>query len=189
VAYTFPYVFSENGCVALRHGSLFHTNSIASAIGEATLKRLINFALHYIADLDIPVKRGTFIEYRKGMLNISPIGRNCSQEERDAFSLYDKEQGIRKQFVERLKAEFMDSGLQFSIGGQISIDVFPVGWDKTYCLQFLDDFEVVHFFGDRTVEGGNDYEIYSSARTVGHSVTSPEETVQQVTELLSQLGL
>ena len=24
------------------------------------------------------------------MLNISPVGRNCSQEERDAFEVYDK---------------------------------------------------------------------------------------------------
>lgn len=25
-----------------------------------------------------------------GMLNVSPIGRNCSQEERDEFERYDK---------------------------------------------------------------------------------------------------
>ena len=31
-----------------------------------------------------------FIEYRNGMINVSPIGRNCSQEERDAFEIYDK---------------------------------------------------------------------------------------------------
>jgi hypothetical protein len=34
--------------------------------------------------------RGTFIEFRSGMLNVSPIGRNCSQEERDEFEKYDK---------------------------------------------------------------------------------------------------
>ena len=33
--------------------------------------------LHYIADLDIPIKRGTFIEFRNGMINVSPIGRNA----------------------------------------------------------------------------------------------------------------
>jgi hypothetical protein len=35
--------------------------------------------LQYLSTLDIPVKRGTFIEFRNGMLNICPIGRNCSQ--------------------------------------------------------------------------------------------------------------
>jgi Eukaryotic phosphomannomutase len=34
--------------------------------------------------------RGTFIEFRSGMINVSPIGRNCSQEERDEFERYDK---------------------------------------------------------------------------------------------------
>jgi hypothetical protein len=34
--------------------------------------------------------RGTFVEFRSGLINISPIGRNCSQEERDEFEKYDK---------------------------------------------------------------------------------------------------
>jgi hypothetical protein len=48
--------------------------SLKSHFTEAQLKRFINFVLHYIADLDIPIKRGTFIEFRTGMLNVSPIG-------------------------------------------------------------------------------------------------------------------
>jgi phosphomannomutase len=63
------------------------------------LKKLINFSLKYIADLDIPVKRGTFLEYRNGMMNISPIGRNCSKDERNAFEEYDKTANIRTNFV------------------------------------------------------------------------------------------
>ena len=60
-------------------------------MGEPNLKKLVNFCLHYIADLDIPVKRGTFVEYRNGMVNVSPIGRNCSKDERNEFEAYDKE--------------------------------------------------------------------------------------------------
>ena len=63
------------------------------------MKKLINFSLKYIADLDIPVKRGTFLEYRNGMMNISPIGRNCSKDERNAFEEYDKTANIRTNFV------------------------------------------------------------------------------------------
>ena len=48
-------------------------------MGEERLKAFINFCLHYIADLDIPLKRGTFVEYRTGLINVSPGGRNCSQ--------------------------------------------------------------------------------------------------------------
>jgi phosphomannomutase len=140
--------------------------------------------LRYVADLDIPVKRGTFIEFRTGMLNVSPIGRNCSQAERDAFEVYDKEHGVRAAMVAALRDKFAHLGFTYSVGGQISFDVFPAGWDKTYCLRFLDGFETVHFFGDKTFKGGNDHEIFESERTTGHTVTSPADTRAQVTAAL-----
>ncbi|XP_031398424.1 phosphomannomutase isoform X1 [Punica granatum] len=175
----YDYVFSENGLVAHKDGKLIGTESLKSLLGEAKLKEFINFTLHYIADLDIPIKRGTFIEFRSGMLNVSPIGQNCSQEERDEFEKYDKVHNIRSRMVSILRDKFAHLDLTFSIGGQISFDVFPNGWDKTYCLRYLEDFHEIHFFGDKTYEGGNDHEIYESERTVGHTVTSPEDTMVQ----------
>lgn len=70
-------------------------------------------------------------------------------------------------------------------GGMISFDVFPEGWDKRYCLNVLDDerFDTIHFFGNETTPGGNDYEIYDDPRTVGHSVQSPQDTVQRCREI------
>ena len=60
-------------------------------------------------------------------------------------------QNVRKALVEKLSAKFEKYNLTFSIGGQISFDVFPKGWDKTYCLQFVEnDFDEIHFFGDKT---------------------------------------
>ncbi|KAL7233369.1 hypothetical protein ACSBR1_017069 [Camellia fascicularis] len=177
------YVFAENGLVAYKDGKLIGTQSLKSYLGEEKLKEFINFTLHYIADLDIPIKRGTFIEFRSGMLNVSPIGRNCSQEERDEFEKYDKVLNIRPKMVSVLREKFAHLNLTFSIGGQISFDVFPQGWDKTYCLRYVDDFHEIHFFGDKTYKGGNDHEIYESERTMGHTVTSPEDTVKQCTAL------
>lgn len=91
----YDYVFSENGLVAHKAGDLLAVQSLKKFLGEDNLKKLINFVLHYIADLDIPIKRGTFIEFRNGMMNVSPIGRNCSQEERDEFEQYDKQANVR----------------------------------------------------------------------------------------------
>ena len=88
-------MFAENGLVAYKGGNLEATASLKTFLGEDKLKELINFLLHYIADLDIPIKRGTFIEFRNGMMNVSPIGRNCSQSERDEFERYDKETNVR----------------------------------------------------------------------------------------------
>eukprot|EP00252_Welwitschia_mirabilis_P017842 TRINITY_DN3970_c0_g1_i1.p1 TRINITY_DN3970_c0_g1~~TRINITY_DN3970_c0_g1_i1.p1 ORF type:complete len:248 (-),score=56.61 TRINITY_DN3970_c0_g1_i1:207-950(-) len=180
----YDYVFSENGLVAYKDGKLIGNQSFKAFLGDEKLKELINFTLHYIADVDIPIKRGTFIEFRSGMLNVSPIGRNCSQEERDEFERYDKVHGIRKKMVEVLKEKFAHLNLTYSIGGQISFDVFPQGWDKTYCLRYIEeDFQEIHFFGDKTFKGGNDYEIFESPKTIGHTVTSPDDTRRICTEL------
>jgi phosphomannomutase len=170
------------------------------------------------------MKRGTFIEFRNGMLNVSPIGRNCSREERNAYEEFDKGAGVRTTFVKvsSLKSEvyhslsslstiyasalitlllissnhasfvlqvlqekFADLNLTYSIGGQISFDVFPKGWDKTYCLNYIEEgaFDEIHFFGDKTFEGGNDFEIFTHPRVKGHTTTSPEDTMKQCREL------
>ena len=121
------------------------------------------------------------------MINISPIGRNCSKEERNEFEDYDKEAKIRPTMIEALKAEFGDLNLQYSIGGQISFDVFPKGWDKSLCLQYCEkDYDDIHFFGDNCQPGGNDHEIYEDPRTVGHKVESPDDTVRILKELFFQ---
>jgi phosphomannomutase len=115
------YNFSENGLVAYKDGELVGKASFKDHVGEANLKRLLNFILHYIADLDIPVKRGTFIEFRNGMLNVSPIGRNCSREERNDFEKFDlaSTPPVRATMVEVLRKEFADMDLTYSIGGQV----------------------------------------------------------------------
>nr|QSE03621.1 phosphomannomutase [Metchnikovella dogieli] len=181
----FDFSFPENGLTAYKGTSLISETSFLQNIGEEKYKHLVNFTLRYIADLDIPIKRGTFVELRKGMINVSPIGRNCTYEERLEFSRLDDEMGIRNRMVEEYKKVFEGYGLSFSIGGQISIDIFPIGWDKTFCLRHLHqyNFEEIHFFGDKTNEGGNDFEIFNHKEVIGHRVTSPEDTMRQVSEL------
>ncbi|XP_071078292.1 phosphomannomutase 2 isoform X3 [Desmodus rotundus] len=87
------------------------------------------------------------------MLNVSPIGRSFSQEERIEFYELDKKENIRQKFVADLRKEFAGKGLTFSIGGQISFDVFPDGWDKRYCLGHVenDGYKTIYFFGDKTM--------------------------------------
>merc|ERR1712224_845838 len=184
VVESFDYVFSENGLMAHRKGEVLGVQSLTKHLGEANLQRFLNATLRELAAIELPVKRGTFIEFRNGMLNVSPVGRNCSQEERDAFEQYDKVHGIRKDLVEKLRTKFADFGLTYSIGGQISFDVFPNGWDKTFSLQFVEkDYDEIHFFGDKTYKGGNDYEIFESEKTQGHTTTGPSDTIKQCTEL------
>ncbi|ODQ82184.1 hypothetical protein BABINDRAFT_163998 [Babjeviella inositovora NRRL Y-12698] len=183
----FDYCFSENGLTAYKLGKELSSQSFIGWLGQEKYNKLIVWILKYLANLDLPVRRGTFVEFRNGMINISPVGRNASTQERDDYEKFDKEHNIRSTMVAELKKAFPDYGLTYSIGGQISFDVFPTGWDKTYCLQHIADqhFEKIHFFGDKSYKGGNDYEIYEDERTIGHAVNSPEDTARILKELFN----
>jgi len=150
----YDYVFAENGLVAYKQGQLVFEESIQKHVGEDNLQSFINFCLNYLSQIILPVKRGTFIEFRNGLINISPIGRNCSTEERNEFEKYDVKHEIRSTMIQQLKDKFAHLNLTYAIGGQISFDVFPQGWDKTYSLKHLekDSISNVYFFGDKTFE-------------------------------------
>lgn len=180
----YEYVFTENGLVSHINGILQDNDNILSYMGEKKLQTLINFCLRYMSELELPCKRGNFIEFRTGMINICPIGRSCSQTERDNFKEYDKVHKVREKFVNALNDKFGDQfKLKSVIGGEISIDIFPWGWDKTYCLKYVSHFDKIYFFGDKTFPGGNDYEIYEDVRTIGYTVTSPQHTKEVVSQI------
>lgn len=181
----FDYVFAENGLIAFKNGKEAGRESIQNFVGEEKLQTFINFCLRYMSELILPVKRGTFVEFRTGMINVCPVGRSCSQKERDEFDQYDKQHRIREKMIEAIRKEFPNLELTYSIGGQISFDVFPNGWDKTYCLRHLEaeKFDEIHFFGDKTEKGGNDYEIFNDKRVIGHKVANPADTRKQLEQL------
>ncbi|GAA5894222.1 hypothetical protein JCM6882_007605 [Rhodosporidiobolus microsporus] len=181
----FDFTCAENGLTAYKLGKELPSASFIGWLGQEKYNQFVRFVLHYIADLDIPIKRGTFIEYRNGMANVSPIGRNASIQERIEFEKYDKEHNIRPKFIEELKKQFPDWGLTYSIGGQISFDVFPNGWDKTYALRHIasENFKEIHFFGDKQYPGGNDYELAQHPDTVAHPVSSPSDTIAELKKM------
>ncbi|KAK9424048.1 putative Phosphomannomutase [Seiridium unicorne] len=187
----FDFCFAENGLTAFRLGVQLTGNNFVRHIGEENYKRFVNWVLRYIADLDIPIKRGTFVEFRSGNVNISPVGQGATPEEMESFQCYDREHGIRKAMIEKLKAEFSELNLTGAIGGKTCFDVFPVGWSKTYCLKHVEAekersnlvYDEIHFFGDKIYYGGNDYELYEDERTIGHGVESPQDTMRQIKKL------
>lgn len=182
---TFDYVFSENGLDAYYKGENFHKQKMIDFMGEEKFQEFINDCLLIQSQITIPKKRGTFIETRNGMVNVCPVGRSCSQVEREEFYEYDKVNKVREMICERLGEKWGDM-LKCSIGGQISVDVFPHGWDKRYCLKFVErKYDNIYFFGDKTDLGGNDYEIYNDVRVNGNKVLNPEDTIRQLRTIFS----
>ncbi len=52
----FPYNFSQNGLVAYKNGELLEAQTIAKFLGEDNIKRIINWTLKYLSEIDLPIK-------------------------------------------------------------------------------------------------------------------------------------
>ena len=98
---------------------------------------------------------GKHIEERIGLINFSTIGRKCPQEARERYAEWDKEIRERELFCKIVEDTFPD--LEASVGGQISIDIYPKGKNKAQVLQ--DIIGPITFFGDKCEFGGNDFPI------------------------------
>lgn len=56
IAKVFPYNFSQNGLVAYKDGELMEVQTISKHLGEDNIKRIVNWVMKYLADVDLPVK-------------------------------------------------------------------------------------------------------------------------------------
>jgi len=100
------------------------------------------------------------IEKRIGMVNFSILGRNCTYNARIKYKEWDDASGERKAIQKKLQQKYLQ--YDFSLGGNISIDIVPKGCGKGQIAHHLrEQFprERVVFFGDRTFPSGNDYEL------------------------------
>lgn len=186
----FDYGFPENGLSFYKGSKLIKQKRFIDEVKENLYQEFVNFCLDYLSKVNLPFKRGNFIEFRNSMVNISPCGRNCTNDERKKFFEYDNKHHVREEMVRVLQEKFDKHNLQFSIGGQISIDVFPKGWDKTYCLTHVKDegIDQIYFFGDKTKVGGNDYEIFIDQRVNGETVLDPRDTIKKVEEVVRKIN-
>ncbi len=179
----FKYVFAENGAQFYQNGKIVKSESLVNFLGNDNYTKLINALLLALSHAECPVKRGMFIESRLSCLNVSPIGRLCSKEERYEFVEYDNYHSVREKVIMEILPLCKEMDLTCSIGGQISFAVYPEIWDKTFCLQYISEPNIV-FFGDKVEEGECDYEIYSHENVKGVAVDGPESTLHLVTREL-----
>ncbi len=123
----------------------------------------------FIANLELYLEHGsswrrktsTHIELRKGMVNFSTVGRDASPNLREAYYKWDQTHHEREDIVAYIKGIYPQ--FEVSIGGQISVDIYPAGKNKAQVVEKIrelhgDDVEMI-FVGDRNVPGGNDWPL------------------------------
>jgi phosphomannomutase len=121
---------------------------------------LLKYLEDTLDDSDYPVKAGNHIEDRGSMLNFSMVGRKCTLQQRKDYFYYDELTDERKEIAKYIRENW--SYLDAVIGGQISIDIYPIGYDKSQIFKHIEKIESADeyiFIGDRTFKGGNDYPL------------------------------
>lgn len=152
---------------------------------------LIETLESFVAQSPFEGRFGNHIEHRTGMINVSVPGRNISHEGRLRYYEWDKKHGERGGFLKTINQKFPD--YTAAAGGQISIDVSPLGWTKAQALEKLKKWHPATnfvFFGDRMNEGGNDRPLADalladSELNQAVAVDGPDETKLALERLLA----
>ena len=161
----FSFFYTENGVVTYdKNLNLIHQKSMKELLGKEKYDTLIKYLLDYIDKAELPYRVGNYLDERSAVINVSVVGNPVTKEQREEYKL------------------------RFTKGGIKSFDIFPKGWDKTYCLQFIEGYDNILFFGDNTYPGGADYDLAISDKiTKGIAVKGPDDTIIKVNELLKEI--
>jgi phosphomannomutase len=149
---------------------------------------LIEYLKNLLDNSQYKMRFGNHIEERIGLLNFCIPGRNCSQEIRDSYYKWDHIKQERLKFSEFIMRKFPD--LEASVGGQISIDIHEKGSNKSQAKKWImEEFgpdTTIHFFGDKTDKGGNDYDLAKLLNYPHkvHSVLDWRETYRELKNLI-----
>ena len=115
------------------------------------------FLAGFVDASDYGVRTGKHLEQRIGTLNVSVVGRNADPAQRLAYFNHDGEHHERKKMIEQFMERFPE--YEANVGGQISVDITPRGWNKSRVFHELTKRypdRPIAFFGDNMQVGGND---------------------------------
>lgn len=168
-------IFCCMGSVLYVEGKLIHKHDFDPP------PELINYLHDCLASSSYDVRTGNHLERRIGMLNFSIVGRNSTLKQRKTYHNHDALVKERETIANYINddANFKDIGA--TVGGEISIDIYPIGLDKSQVLRYIKGREYI-FFGDKIFPGGNDYAL-------GHALEKHNSTLHCVKDYNETLEL
>lgn len=111
-------------------------------------------------------KTGWHFDERPGLLNFSIVGRKANQHQREAYVKYDIQHKDREIIAREFNTEFSEKyNVIAQVAGETGLDIMPIGKGKQ---QIIDDFPKdakIMFVGDKTMPGGNDYDIAKAVKS------------------------
>ncbi len=181
----FKYIFSECGSVYYKDDKMIKNNVITRHKAFPIIQKLIRHSLKFISETNYEIS-GHFVDVRNGLVYISLVGLQANKDQREIFIKSDKKMDYRGRLLVLLN-ERKDKYIQMSqnknlqitcvLGGQTGITIYPSEWDKVQSLNYLNEYDEIHYFGDRYEEDGNDHKLINHEKVIGHKVNSVKETL------------
>ncbi|AZL89194.1 phosphomannomutase [Megavirus baoshan] len=186
----FKYIFSECGAVIHVDNIKVYEKKMVDNCNRLLLNKIIKQALHSISEMPI-IYSGGQIDFRKGLIYVSPPGMQADIYERNYFLEADQKYNLRQKLLIDLKNIDQNDDFEISFGGSVGIAIHPHGWNKSQVIPYLyeqtDDLDI-YYFGDRTEPDGNDYPIYSHEYIKGVSVTDYIDTIKKLKIMFIDFG-
>jgi len=146
----FKLVFHCSGNLIYEQGTEKHKNDWKLSSEEVWFLKDKLSKSNYIE------KTGNHLEERSGTANFSIVGRNATHEQRQRYLKWDNRKNERIEIANEFN-EYYGYKSQAVVGGEISIDIFKKGCDKSQIKKYIEGETI--YFGDRCYPGGNDYAI------------------------------
>jgi phosphomannomutase len=186
----FSYLFCENGCILYKQNQLIYESDIRKhAIWTSKiLQILLKSCLLFLSQSDFDLC-GHHVDIRKGLIYVSLCGIQANVEERHKFLELDKKHNFRRQLFEKLNHTLMECGnseIVVQYGGATGLNIIPADWDKTQILSYFQvGRDVIHYFGDKYHDGGNDQKLVFHEAVHGHPVDSVDETIKILSDIMT----
>ena len=174
---SFTGIYSSMGNVLTAQGNVVYQNSFVPS------SELIDRLEYFRKTTKYPCQLyPNYIEERIGMINFSVLGRDCPYSERERYLTWDRNNHERQIIAQELRKYFPEYDV--AVGGSISMDITPKGYGKEQIANHLRKTyptEKIIFLGDKTFEGGNDYELAEALRKLDNTtviqVDNPEDVL------------
>lgn len=192
------FIFSECGSVYYSLNmdkitySLVNKNNLRNEKEYLKINYLVKTSLKFISEVGYLIS-GNFIDLRNGLIYISLVGMNANDEERENFIKLDVINNYRSKLISILKSQaitlHLEEYLDICLGGSVGIALYPKKWNKTQVLNWLDlnNYEI-HFFGDKYLPDGNDYELITNKNVIPHPVDSPNDTLNELNIIIKKIN-
>jgi phosphomannomutase len=184
----FKYIFAECGAVIYVDGKLVFEKNMLDNCDRKTLNQIIKVALYEISQMPI-IYHGQQIDFRKGLVYISPPGMQATNYERNIFIDLDNKNHLRKNLLDQLIIIDKNASFEIVLGGAVGIAVYPVGWNKGQVVKYFSSHQIndtIYYFGDKTEPEGNDYPLYSHPLINGVAVSNYHDTLNKLNVLFGK---